>query len=274
MDKLQDKRRAGWFWDSNTIFDSGLSAYAILVRLYLARCADSDGVSFPAIATIANKCNISRASVVRALKELEAKGWLCREPRIIPGTKAKATTIYTLITPSEEAASTSETADLGSHRTEGRFSQSLGSAHTEPRVGSHRTREGLPIEGLPNKGLPIEGHMCASEPEQQDKYTAEFESFWQEYPRKKEKKRAYRAWKAALNKKAEPQQLITAAKHYFYHTTTERTDQKYIKHPSTFLGPDEPWREWLEPPKIGGGKSGKYDPTAVDWEAEAAKYLS
>ena len=177
VDKLQDKRRAGWFWDSNTIFDSGLSAYAILVRLYLARCADSDGVSFPAIATIANKCNISRASVVRALKELEAKGWLCRKPRIIPGTKAKATTIYTLITPSEEAASTSETADLGSHRTEGRFSQNLGSAHTEPRVGSHRTRE----------GLPIEGHMCASEPEQQDKYTAEFESFWQEYPRKKEK---------------------------------------------------------------------------------------
>lgn len=73
---LKDERRKNWFWDSNEIFSSDLSAYAKLVRLYLARCANSDRQAFPSYNRIAKDCGISRDTAKRAVSELEEKGWI------------------------------------------------------------------------------------------------------------------------------------------------------------------------------------------------------
>jgi hypothetical protein len=37
--------------------------------------------------------------------------------------------------------------------------------------------------------------------------------------------------------------MIQAAKNYFAECQAKRTEERYIKHPATFLGPD--WVEWL-----------------------------
>lgn len=65
-----------------SIFDSDLSEHAKLIRIFLASCAGKNNQSSPSINTIARKCSISRATVKRALIELEQKGWLTKKHRI------------------------------------------------------------------------------------------------------------------------------------------------------------------------------------------------
>jgi len=79
---LKDQRRKNWFWDSNEIFSSDLSAYAKLVRLYLARCANGDRQAFPSYNRIAKDCGISRDTAKRAIAELEDKGWIVKNIQI------------------------------------------------------------------------------------------------------------------------------------------------------------------------------------------------
>jgi hypothetical protein len=76
-------------------------------------------------------------------------------------------------------------------------------------------------------------------------YTDEFETFWKAYPRHKEKFKAYKTWKARLKEKADPQQLITAAQNYTAYCKDSKTEEQFIKHPSTFLGPDKPYTEYI-----------------------------
>jgi predicted RNA-binding protein with RPS1 domain len=84
-----------------------------------------------------------------------------------------------------------------------------------------------------------------------DSYSKEFETFWNIYPRKSEKKAAYAKYKASKNKGATVNQLLQAATNYALQCKRETTDEKYIKLPATFLGPNEHWREWAtrEPPQ-------------------------
>lgn len=83
-------------------------------------------------------------------------------------------------------------------------------------------------------------------------YTEEFEEFWAFYPRSTGKQEAMRKWVATLARpeapdrpKATSEMLVIAAKNYAAERDGE--DEKYTKHAATFLGPDEHWREYLEP---------------------------
>lgn len=97
QDELRDKRKRDFFIESNAIFEQGLSRYALLVRLYLARCADSNEQSFPSLKTIATKCDMGRSTVAKALNELEEKGLVAREQRKKPDSDELTTTLYTLL---------------------------------------------------------------------------------------------------------------------------------------------------------------------------------
>ena len=77
-------------------------------------------------------------------------------------------------------------------------------------------------------------------------YTDEFENFWNQYPRKTEKKAAFTKWKATKRKGASADDLITSATNYADWCKHEGTEERYIKHAKTFLGPDEHWREYLK----------------------------
>ena len=78
-----------------------------------------------------------------------------------------------------------------------------------------------------------------------EKYSSEFETWWAVYPRKVEKKAAFRKYKATVKKGADPKELLLAAKNYKAVCESEDRESRYIKHPATFLGPAEPWREYL-----------------------------
>jgi DNA-binding MarR family transcriptional regulator len=104
---LEDKRQRGWFWDCNEIFESDLSSSAILVRLYLARCANGDRQAWPSLNTIARHCRISKPTVIKALRELEEKGWLDKIIRRRPNQEYE-TTVYVLKDPPARVVSDSE----------------------------------------------------------------------------------------------------------------------------------------------------------------------
>lgn len=59
----------------------GLSASAKKVYYYLSRVSDVDGYAFPFVRTIAARTRLSKATVERALKELEESGRLTRTHR-------------------------------------------------------------------------------------------------------------------------------------------------------------------------------------------------
>jgi len=94
----RDARQEGWFCDFREVIDSAMPPQAKLVRLCLARFANEDRLCWPSIDTIASVLNLSRASVVRALKYLVDHGWVKRVPR--PGNLNVRTTVYALTTPS------------------------------------------------------------------------------------------------------------------------------------------------------------------------------
>ena len=81
-----------------------------------------------------------------------------------------------------------------------------------------------------------------------DAYSDEFEEFWQAYPRKKDKRAAWKAWKAAL-KRADPETIISAARA----EARRPCELKYRKYPATWLNadawenePDQP----MQPPGL------------------------
>ena len=75
MDKSQKPQVKGYFFVNNKIFseDIDISANAKLVYMYLCKCADCFGKSWPAHKSIAGACSISVSSVKLAIKELEEK---------------------------------------------------------------------------------------------------------------------------------------------------------------------------------------------------------
>lgn len=81
----------------------------------------------------------------------------------------------------------------------------------------------------------------------QEVYTAEFEKFWSLYPRKVEKRAAFKAWQARLREGISSETLICAAGYYAEYCTANRLEERYIKHPATFLGPSRPFEDYLKP---------------------------
>jgi hypothetical protein len=77
-----------------------------------------------------------------------------------------------------------------------------------------------------------------------EKFTPDFLSFWEVYPRREDKSRAFLIWKARINEGVSSDDLIKAAKNYAAFCKADRKEKKFIKHPKTWLGPD--WEEWLE----------------------------
>ena len=76
-------------------------------------------------------------------------------------------------------------------------------------------------------------------------YTCAFESLWAAYPRKKEKAKAYKCYKARLADGFSEDELETAVKRYADECKINHTEEKYIKLGATFLGPNTPFTDYM-----------------------------
>ena len=126
---------------------SGLSGPVRSVALWIAsRCSNGWSVSLD---LIASDSGYSRSTVKRAIDDLEAMGWLTREPDKVKGNS------YELLIPFGSKVQGEPT--VGSGRTyekvqsepttgNGRFTESLQKVQGEPTVGSGRTYEKVQSE--------------------------------------------------------------------------------------------------------------------------------
>jgi len=96
--------------------------------------------------------------------------------------------------------------------------------------------------------IPQSGGAQVNKPGNGEEYTTDFESFWQHYPRRKEKTAAFRVWKARLKEGHTAKEMIMAARNYALECKQKRVPVEYIKHAKTFLGPAKPFLEYLKGP--------------------------
>ena len=65
----------------DSIYASELPHRDIVVYMYLTHRANAEGRCWPSVRTIAKDLHLSRATVQRALRELQRDGWITAEPR-------------------------------------------------------------------------------------------------------------------------------------------------------------------------------------------------
>ena len=65
----------------DSIYAAELPHRAVTVYMYLKNRSNANSDCWPAVKTIARDLHLSRATVQRAIRDLERSGWLVKEPR-------------------------------------------------------------------------------------------------------------------------------------------------------------------------------------------------
>lgn len=93
--------------------------------------------------------------------------------------------------------------------------------------------------------------------------SSEFSVWWKQYPKKLEKKDAIKAYEHNIKEGATHEEMLTALRNYCIKLSYDKTEEKYIKHPATFLRAER-WRDYLsmptEKPKQVGENRGPTKP--------------
>ena len=115
-----------------------------------------------------------------------------------------------------------------------------------PPSSNFEDADSTPVEISPG-GLPEgEGAQPEKAGKGADEYTPEFEDFWGLYPRRKEKRAAFRCWKARLKEGHQPRELVEAARLYAAECNRKGTQEEFTKQAKTFLGPNKPFLDYKE----------------------------
>lgn len=77
-------------------------------------------------------------------------------------------------------------------------------------------------------------------------YPDTFETLWKEYPRKANKRGAFKAYEARLNEGVNEDDLIRAATNYSRTCKDKNTEERYIMHGATFFGPNRRYEDYLK----------------------------
>lgn len=95
------------------------------------------------------------------------------------------------------------------------------------------------------EGLPDSSPFTSPSPQplRGGVFDADFDEWWQVYPRRVDRGHALKAYVARRNEGAGAEDLLKAVRHY--RSAVASTDPRYIKHGKTFLG-KETWVEWVD----------------------------
>ncbi len=207
----------------------GLSHVAKLCYARMAQYAGVNGEAYPSYNTIAKEIAVSNRTAKRVIKELVDTGFIAIVSRFDDGKQTTNKYIFLWHDIFKDAIRHENTAG--------------GVSEISP--GSVSVLSPPPV----SKVTPKENH-CLRESfkdiKRPSNYTDEFETFWSSYPRKEQKKATLRVWNTNKRKGHSPKDMIKASLNYALHCNNNATSTKYIKLPSTFLGPDEHFVEWID----------------------------
>ncbi|MDE9016926.1 helix-turn-helix domain-containing protein [Klebsiella pneumoniae] len=229
-----------------------------LVLLKLADNASDLGECWPSYQHIADQCEISKRSVMNHIEALCESGLITKELRT--GPKGNSSNVYQL-----NLRSAGDSLGGGANRSlhgagdsPGSAGDSLGGgAGVAPRISHSFEPVNEPVsEPIKNTGASAKASAPAR-PAKQD-YSPEFETAWQEYPKRaggNSKSAAWKAWKARLKDGVKPEDMLAGVKRYAaYARATGSIGTQFVKQAATFFGPDRHFEEsWQAPSAPGGG---------------------
>ena len=93
-----------------------------------------------------------------------------------------------------------------------------------------------------NKSVTESGNTLISK-EKKEKKESEFESLWTLYPRKLGRADAFRHFKAQVLNGGDYESIKTAIQNYVSYIERQRTEERFVKHGSTFFNAD--WKDWV-----------------------------
>ena len=77
------------FYTRADLFEADISPRAKLVLAYLSRVSDRQGICFPSVPTIAEKCGCCQNTARKAIRELEAAGFISITAATLPTKSGK-----------------------------------------------------------------------------------------------------------------------------------------------------------------------------------------
>ena len=209
-----------------------------LVYIALLDRTDSNGQCFPSVATLAEESLSSERGVYTALKSLEAKGLISREPRYSKDGLRRST-VYHVTTEeryTKQAESELNTLDKTVY-------QAPESTTTVEPMSDSMTAGSTPVEATQVGQVPAEPVYVSPAPSKREEYPTAFEQLWAIYPKHVAKMAAYKAWRKA---KVGLNSAFLMAKVQAFAAQNANTETKYIPNFATWLN-GERWNDEYRP---------------------------
>lgn len=229
-----------------------------LVLLKLADNASDLGECWPSYQHIADQCEISKRSVMNHIEALCECGLIKKELRT--GPKGNSSNVYQLNLRSagdSPGGSANSSLPGAGDSLPGAGDSPGGSAGAAPRI-SHSFEPVIESVNEPIKHTGASADASAPARSAKQDYSPEFETAWQDYPKRaggNSKAAAWKAWKARLKDGVNPEAMLAGVKRYAtYARATGSVGTQYVKQAATFFGPDRHFEEsWQAPSAPGGG---------------------
>ncbi|HCQ6512568.1 TPA: helix-turn-helix domain-containing protein [Klebsiella pneumoniae] len=229
-----------------------------LVLLKLADNASDLGECWPSYQHIADQCEISKRSVMNHIEALCECGLIKKELRT--GPKGNSSNVYQLNLRSagdSPGGSANRSLPGATDSLPGAGDSPGGSAGAAPRI-SHSFEPVIESVNEPIKHTGASADASAPARSAKQDYSPEFETAWQDYPKRaggNSKAAAWKAWKARLKDGVNPEAMLAGVKRYAtYARATGSVGTQYVKQAATFFGPDRHFEEsWQAPSAPGGG---------------------
>lgn len=229
-----------------------------LVLLKLADNASDLGECWPSYQHIADQCEISKRSVMNHIEALCECGLIKKELRT--GPKGNSSNVYQLNLRSagdSPGGSANRSLPGAGDSLPGAGDSPGGSAGAAPRI-SHSFEPVIESVNEPIKHTGASADASAPARSAKQDYSPEFETAWQDYPKRaggNSKAAAWKAWKARLKDGVNPEAMLAGVKRYAtYARATGSVGTQYVKQAATFFGPDRHFEEsWQAPSAPRGG---------------------
>jgi len=226
--------------------EENLTSREYSVYLYILSCVNlSNGrfVAWPSTRTLQKSLKMRRQTIINSLSSLEGKKLIFRDI----GHGNKSTRYYLIGTQADT---------INGVRADTK--ENISGSTSEPPVVPMRIpqTESMVSGRIPEykkdirtKKLKIKKHTTRAHARGVIDYTPDFDKFWTQYPRKIGKQKAFKAWQARLKENHTPELMIRCLENYKLYLDQNRTEERYIKHPSTFLGLNRDFLDFREAPK-------------------------
>lgn len=217
---------------ANVRYDEKLNAHAKLLYGEITALCNEKGYCWASNEYFADLYKVSAKSITRWINSLEQNGYITRNMLYREGTREILRRYLSL---------TSQPVQLPTDKNVRTYGQKCPTT-TDKNVHTP-TDKNVSDNNTLNNNTSNNKYMCL------------FNELWKLYPRKKEKAKAYKCYQTRIKEGYSTTVLLAAVRNYAEECEKNKTEEKYIKLCSTFLGPNIPFTDYIKGGDSDGGNN-------------------